>query len=348
MKPDIKEILSIKYPIIQAPMAGGITTTELVASVSNAGGLGMIGAGYMSASQLQAQIKEVKLQTSNPFGVNLFIPNQFENSAQKNAEAENLLKQIEDELNITDKYVDLPAFKEERERFYNQLQILIEEKVPICSFTFGLPEKGISDNLKKHGILLIGTATTVKEAQLNEKSGMDAVVVQGMEAGGHRGSFTLEGEEKLIGLMSLIPQAADHVTIPVIAAGGIMDRRGYLASFSLGAQAVQMGTAFLSCKESGAHLLHKKAILNASDQDTVLTASFSGKQARGIHNRFISLLQKHEDNLPDYPIQNSLTKKIRAASAAQGTSEYMSLWSGQSPMLAKDQTVKELINNLIR
>jgi nitronate monooxygenase len=193
----------------------------------------------------------------------------------------------------------------------------------------------------------MGTATTVREAVENEEAGMDIVVVQGSEAGGHRGNFIDGYQESLVGLMSLIPQVVDNVSIPVVAAGGIMDGRGLMASICLGAKGVQMGTAFLTCVESGAHKVHKEAILNANEDQTVLTRSFSGKWARGIINKFILEMQNHETLLPDFPVQNTLTQDIRKTSAAQNNQDFMSLWSGQSPRLAKSQTVESLIKKII-
>jgi nitronate monooxygenase len=180
-----------------------------------------------------------------------------------------------------------------------------------------------------------------------EECGFDAVVVQGSEAGGHRGSFIGEVEESLIGLMALIPQTVDKVTIPVIAAGGIMDGRGIVAANVLGAKGVQMGTAFVTCLESGAHPIYKEAILHATEDETVLTKAFSGKSARGIQNDFIKEMKKYELQLPPYPIQNSLTKEIRKSAAGANKREYMSLWSGQSPRLSKNQPVAELFQRIL-
>src|SRR5699024_7018828 len=176
----------------------------------------------------------------------------------------------------------------------------------------------IIQQLKKEHIVLIGTATTVEEAIANEKSGMDLVVVQGSEAGGHRGTFLGTFEDAMIGTMSLVPQVVDRVNIPVIAAGGIMDGRGVLAALVLGAEAVQMGTAFVTSTESGAHTYHKGAILNSTEDLPVITSVFSGKPARGIRNEFMKELTTYEKKLPKYPIQNSLTQGIRHEAAKQG------------------------------
>ncbi|WP_066062836.1 NAD(P)H-dependent flavin oxidoreductase [Neobacillus soli] len=342
----LTKLLKIKYPIIQAPMAGGVTSSELVAGVSNTGGLGMIGAGYMSPDQMQNQIREIRQLTDKPIGVNLFLPSNYTANEEKLHKAKALLQSVKEKFNIEKEPV-LPAHEQDIKTFNEQLNIIIEEKVPICSFTFGLPSPEVVVKMREFGIIMIGTATTVQEALMNEKAGMNAVVVQGSEAGGHRGTFHTEEKHSLIGLMSLIPQVADRINLPLIAAGGIMDGRGIMAAKCLGAVGVQMGTAFLVCEESGANTLHKEAIINASEEEVILTKAFSGKMARGLNNTFIEEMSRYEDVFPEYPLQNELTKEIRKASAANGTTEYMSLWSGQSPRIAKKLTVRELMNNIV-
>lgn len=339
--------LGIQYPIIQAPMAGGPTTSKLVAAVSNAGGLGMIGAGYLTPSQLREQIQEVKQLTDKSFGINLFVLSNYQQEEQKIKKAKELLSPIEKELNValTPK---IPTFEKDLDTFHEQVRVVMEEQVPVCSFTFGLPSQELIGHLKNNSIIVAGTATTVHEAILNEQAGMDFVVLQGSEAGGHRGTFENNAEQGLIGLISLIPQAADQINIPIIAAGGIMDARGALAAKCLGAHAVQLGTAFLVCEESGASPPHKEAIIKASEDQIVLTKAFSGKMARGVNNRFIETMKKNEHELPPYPIQNELTKGIRKASSLYGNPEFISLWAGQSPRLAKSLTVQELINQFIQ
>ncbi|KYD07059.1 Enoyl-[acyl-carrier-protein] reductase [Heyndrickxia sporothermodurans] len=337
------ETLHIDYPIIQAPMAGGITTPELVAAVSNAGGLGMIGAGYLNAEQTRKIIREVKSLTSNPFGINLFVPEKNAVDEVEILKMNTHLQKYREELNLP---MEMPTISN-NSVFEEQVRIIIEEGVPICTFTFGLPTEPIVKQLKEANIFLMGTATTVKEAQYGEKAGMDVIVAQGSEAGGHRGTFLEDTESSMIGLISLIPQVVDQVNIPVIAGGGIMDERGIMAARCLGAQGVQMGTAFLTCVESGAHELHKEAILKASEEEIVVTAAFSGKNARGINNRFIKEMSVYEGDIPSYPVQNSLTKDIRKAAGEQNNPNFMSLWSGQSPRLSKNKTVSELIQGLV-
>jgi nitronate monooxygenase len=338
------KLLSIDYPIIQAPMAGGVTTTELVAAVSEAGGLGMIGAGYLDAESTRQQIQDVKKNTKKSFGINLFVPQPFRIDEEKISIAEDALQSYQGSSKVS----AFKSYEATRQDFWEQVAVIIEEKVPVCSFTFGIPSDKVIQSLKQAGIYTIGTATTVAEALAIEASGMDAVVMQGSEAGGHRGNFLAGVEQSMIGLMALIPQTVDHLNIPVIAAGGIMDRRGIQAAKCLGAQAAQLGTAFLTCAESGAHVLHKQAILEKNREDkTTLTSAFSGKTARGIENNFIRDMRKVETELPAFPIQNALTKSIRSAAAQNHDREALSLWCGQNPNAAMPITVQKLMHKLV-
>lgn len=336
--------LNIRYPIIQAGMAGGVTTPELVAAVSNSGCLGTLGAGYMTVNALRQSIQQIKKITNQPFAVNVFIPEMPSVEDEAIKKANNLLEGYRTQLNISEPFeVKIP----ECAHFEAQLAVLIEEKVPICSFTFGLPEREIMDRLKRENIVIIGTATTVREALENEAAGVDLVVMQGSEAGGHRGSFSSSFDEAMIGTTALIPQTVDQVQVPVIAAGGIMDGRGILSALLLGAEAVQMGTAFVTTSESGAKSLHKEAILSSSEEELVVTSVYSGKAARGIRNDFINELTPYEKDLPNYPIQNSLTQGIRSEAAKQKRPEWMSLWCGQAPRLSKNQSVEVLIESFL-
>lgn len=346
MQNKLTKLLGIQYPIIQAPMAGAITTTSLVSSVSNFGGLGMIGAGYMNHEQIRNQLNEIKSVTSKPFGINLFIPNEFKVSEKEIKTASELLQPLNEQLNVQIERLNIPTVEKEWEIFHEQLKVIIDEKVSILSFTFGVPPIETITELKKHGIFLIGTATTAAEALLNQESGMDAVVLQGSEAGGHRGTF-LSDDNYPIGLTSLIPLVASQVSIPVIAAGGIMNGRDVNDVLSIGAQAAQLGTAFLTSVESGAHKAHKKAIFHLTDDKTVVTRVYSGKWARGINNKLYQELKTFEDELPPFPVQNSLTNPIRSAAAQQDNSDYMSLWAGQNASLARDLSVEELMKAII-
>ncbi|KIL51473.1 nitronate monooxygenase [Jeotgalibacillus alimentarius] len=340
---DCTELLAIRQPIIQAPMAGGVTTTRLVTEAAKSGCLGMIGAGYLTAQQLHDQILEIQAETTQ-FGVNLFVPHPFTVNEAEISKAAERLQPFSEELGLE---TDMPAIKTYdtlKQTFDQQIDVIISLNVRVCSFTFGLPSDEVVSRLKSNGTVLIGTATTVKEAIAAEKAGMDLVTVQGSEAGGHRGNFLNNQEESMIGLMSLVPQTADAVNIPVIAAGGIMDGRGMAAAFMLGAQSVQMGTAFLTTKESGANPLHKENILTSHEDEVIMTRAFSGKWARGLQNTFTE--EMRDANMPVFPITNGLTKPIRQAAAKQENSEYMSLWSGQSPTLARSETVRKMVERV--
>lgn len=339
----LTKLLNIRYPIIQAGMAGGPTTPELVAAVSEAGGLGTLGAGYMEPDDIRTAIHEIRQMTDRPFGVNLFIPEAINVDQAKIEWTSDLLDHYRAEL-----HTERPAqVKTEGPPFEEQLAVIIEEEVPVFSSTFGVPSKAVVEILKERGVIVLATATSVGEAVALEESEVDVIVGQGSEAGGHRGTFGGTFEASMIGTMALIPQLVDHVRIPVIASGGIMDGRGTAAALALGAEGVQMGTAFLTCKESGTPLAHREAIISSTDESTVVTRAFSGKPARGINNRFISEMEPYRGEFPDYPIHNSLTKGIRSAAKQQDQPEYMSLWAGQASALSREQSAAELVNSVV-
>lgn len=342
-KNELTQKLGIAYPIIQAGMAGGVTTPELIAAVSNAGGLGNLGAGYMQPEQMKQTIQKVKALTDQPFGVNVFIPEIPEVSEVDLEKANEWLRPFREELKLKEPAVGKPSTA----LFEQQLEIIIEEQVPVCSFTFGVPSKAIIQQLKRENITLVGTATTVNEAMINEEIGVDMVVVQGSEAGGHRGTFSIPFGEAMVGTMALVPQTVDHIGIPVIAAGGIMDGRGVLAALTLGAQAVQMGTAFVTSLESGAKKQHIESILNSTEDQPQITSVFSGKPARGIQNEFMKKMAPYEKELPGYPVQNALTKEIRTEAAKQDRPEWLSLWSGQGSRLSKRLSARELVVGIV-
>lgn len=344
MKTLLTEILNIRYPIIQAGMAGGITSPSLVASISNAGGLGTIGAGYMTPQQLDDEIGKVAALTERPFGVNLFVPEIV------NVDG-NLLEYVRASLVAAAEKLEMDSLplpmRDYSSLFQEQLELVLKHEIKVCSFTFGLPDRDWVKELQKNGTIVMGTATTVREAMQLEEAGMDFIVAQGSEAGGHRGTFPDTESLPLIGTMSLVPQVADHIQKPVIAAGGIMDGRGIMASLILGAAGVQLGTLFLASKESAANPLYKEKVLEADDESTVLTRAFSGKWARGISNEFIKNYQSLEP-LP-YPVQNDLTQGIRRAAARQKDTGYMSMWAGQSVRLARGgESATQIFASLVK
>lgn len=340
----LAELLDIRHPLIQAPMAGGPTTPALVAAVSNAGALGSIGAGYLTPDALERAIDEVRAASDRPFGVNLFVPGPFTRDAARVATANSRMAEFRRELGI-----EAPsAIDEVAPDFEAQFEVVLTAAPALVSTTFGaLPPRQVA-RLQAAGCRVAGTATTVAEARHLEATDVDAIVAQGFEAGGHRGSFLDDFDRSAVGTLALVPQMVDAVSLPVIASGGIMDGRGIAAARCLGAAGVQMGTAFLATDESGAKPEHKTALPGAADTATTLTAAFSGKPARGLRNRFIDVFEHDADPLPDYPEQNAWTKDIRAAAAAQHRPEFMSLWAGQAAGMTRAMPATELVAALVR
>ncbi len=338
----LTKLLDVEHPIIQAGMAGGATTPELVAGVSEAGGLGTLGAAYLTPDATRAVISEVRALTERPFAVNLFVPEDFDPSLYDPEEVNAPLAHYREELGI-----EAPAeISSYAQPFEDQLTVVLEERVPVFSFTFGVPDEGQLSTLKEASIVVMGTATTVREGRILEDRGVDVVVGQGSEAGGHRGTFIGAFEDALVGTIALVPQLADSLSVPVVAAGGIMDGRGLAAALVLGAEGVQMGTAFLPCPESGIHPKYKEAVLGAESEETALTRSFSGKPARGVRNRFIEEMEGKE--IPGFPVQNAYTRDIRAAAAKQDRTELMSLWAGQAARLGRAKPAAEVVESVVQ
>lgn len=345
LKTALCELLGIDYPIIQAGMAGGATTVELVAAVSEAGGLGSLGAAYMKPDDLKTAIQEIKKRTAQPFAVNIFAENS-EDDYGRLSEVQQVLNPFRMELGID----EISSEYKSPDWSQAQFEICLELDVPIISTAFGCLSAEQVAKAKEKGIKLITMITTVQEAIQAEQSGVDAIVAQGSEAGGHRSTFSLEGHPMgaLIGTMSLVPQVVDAVEVPVIAAGGIADGRGMVASLALGAEGVQIGTRFLSAAESGAHPLHKKAIFDSTEESAVMTKSFSGRPARGIRNRFIEEFEESGVAPLPFPSQNTVTKDIRSAAAKNNDSDFMSLWAGQTTrMLTEEQPAKEIVFSIM-
>ncbi|KYP81391.1 nitronate monooxygenase [Ferroacidibacillus organovorans] len=328
----------IRYPIVQAPMAGGPTTPEMVIAVSEAGGLGSLAGGYVTPDVLSQQISVVRANTDNPFAVNLFVPANPDVTADAQAMWD-ALQGAREALGI---FTSMPAWSAD-DHFLEKVQIVLSQRVPIVSFTFGIPDAAVLHRFKEEGRLLVGSATSVAEARQLEASGMDAIVAQGSEAGGHRGTFFGDRRPTLIGTIALTPQIVDAVNIPVLAAGGVMDGRGLAAVLALGAAGAQMGTAFLRAKESGASALLQRALVEREETETVVTRALTGKYARGFHTTFIEQLEKGEVPIPDYPIQHALTSPIRKAAAASGEVSFMSLWAGQGHRMAASLGAGDLV-----
>jgi nitronate monooxygenase len=345
MFPDtlLSKVLGIEYPIIQAPMAGGPATPELIAAVSNAGGLGSLAGGMLSPDAIRQGVGEVRRLTGKPFSVNLFVLETPHPSAELITKASGLLDPIRSELGLAPE-AGLTKFCEE---FSEQFEALLEVRPVLASFTFGILSETQISALKSRGILVCGTATTVAEARAWEAVGADLICAQGAEAGAHRGTFLSDFESSLVGTMALVPQVVDAVRIPLIAAGGIMDGRGIAAAHVLGAAGVQMGTAFMLCAEAGTSSTWKSALRGAKDDQTRVSRVYSGKPARGLVNDFMRRFTPVESEIPPYPIQNALTGPIRRAAAKANRPEFLSLWAGQAASMCREVPVAELLAALV-
>lgn len=336
--------LKLTHPIIQAPLAGGGDTPALVAAVCEAGALGFIGAAYLTPPQINEASRAVRAQTARPFGINLFAPLRAPEVPKEPGPALERVAPFYAELGLPAPAVPVLT----GDAFGEQLSAALESGASVFSFTLGILPATAIEAIKGRGMFLIGTATTVEEAVALGKAGVDAVVTQGSEAGGHRATFAGEFDASMVGTMALVPQVVDAVPVPVIASGGIMDGRGIAAALALGASAVQMGTAFLTCDEAGVPDAYKEAILRAREDETRLTRAFSGRWARGIVNRFMREVERaapSEAILP-FPLQNALTRPLRNAAAKQGRAEFLSLWAGQGIRLARRQSAASLVARL--
>lgn len=306
-------------------MAGGHTTPELIAAVSNAGGLGGFGAAVLSPDDIQEGIRSIRALTHKPFLVNLFVLGHIDAEPEVIARSQARLAPIRAELGIPTPPTPTQFFEDNRA----QIQATIDAAPPAVSFTFAIPDNAVLDAFRKAGSVIIGTATNVKEARAWEAAGADALCIQGIEAGGHRGTMPEISDARDIGIMTLIPDVARAVSIPFVAAGGIMDGRAIRAAIQLGAHGAQLGTAFLCCDESGTPAHWKSALKQAGPDSTEATRAFSGRAARGLRNEFTQMFRKYEDDIAPYPVQNTLTRDIRKAAAAQNNPAYFSYWAGQ-------------------
>lgn len=338
--------LGMTQPVIQAPMAGGSDTPDLVVAVSEAGGLGSMGATYLTPDALRAAVDKVRGQTNRSFGVNLFAPQPVPPLPD---DAETTVAAVQRAgVDVGAPQAALPHTM--TDPFEKTFPVALESGAKVFSFTFGLIPSEAVAALKARDVFVMGTATTPTEAIALEQLGVDAVVAQGGEAGGHRGTFVGSFEAAMIGTLALVPQVVDAVSVPVVASGGIMDGRGIAAALALGAQAVQMGTAFLSCDEAGTPDCYKAALLAAQPEQTRITEAFSGRFARGIENRFMAMMEgdgAEAAPLP-FPWQNALTRPMRTAAAKAGDAGLLSLWAGQGVGLSRRQTAAELMARLAK
>lgn len=333
--------LGIRLPIVGAPMGGGPSSPALVAAVSEAGGLGSLAGGYLSPDRLRADIAAVREATAKPFAVNLFAPTPAAVATEEIETALAVLEPYRLELGLPPRPTAEGPWAED---FDAQVKVLVEGRVPVTSFTFGLLPPAAVAALHDAGSLLVGTVTTVEEALTVASSGADLVCAQGSEAGAHRGTFLGDAERSLVGTLALVPQVCDAVDIPVLAAGGIMDGRAVAAVLGLGAGAAVLGTAFLRCPEAGTSAPHRRALAVAAETSTALTTAITGRMARGIENRLMRDLR--DVAVPPYPVMHTLTSDLRRAAAERDDPELMSLWCGQGIRLGMELPAGELVRRL--
>jgi nitronate monooxygenase len=338
----LEQLLGIEEPIVLGPF-GGASSVELTALVSEEGGLGSYGLYGYSAERINDTIAQVRAATARPFAVNLWLPTGDE---------------------VTPADVDLSPYLDSLAPLYaevgaeipappqaflpdisSQLEAVMDAAPAVVSFVYGVPAADLIDRAHRRGVQVIATATTVAEAAALDDAGVDAIVASGAEAAGHRVSFLRPADESLVGVFSLVPQVVDAVRAPVIAAGGVADRRGVAAAFALGASGVQVGTAFLRTRQSAVAPSHRQAIAAATDTDTVLTRAMSGRLARGIRNRAMRDIETAGLIAP-FPAQNWLTGAFRSLAAQQDRGDLLSLWAGQSAALATREDARGLFAEL--
>ncbi|MEU9267982.1 nitronate monooxygenase [Streptomyces sp. NPDC048251] len=331
------------YPIVQAPMAGGVSLPRLAAAVCEAGGLGFLAAGYKTADGVYQEIKQLRSLTTRPFGVNLFMPQpEYAETGAVEVYAHQLAGEAawyETELGDPESGRD--------DGYDAKLAVLLDNPVAVVSFHFGIPSTEVLESLRRAGTFTLVTATTAAEARAVERAGADAVIVQGVEAGGHQGTHkdNPENDRSGIGLLALIAQVRESVNLPIVAAGGLMRGSQIAAALAAGANAAQLGTAFLVTPESGAHAVHKQALTNPLFVRTELTRAFSGRPARGLVNRF---LREHGPYAPAaYPEVHHLTSPLRKAAAKAGDAQGMALWAGQGHRLARELPAGQLVEVLV-
>lgn len=342
----ITELLGIRYPILLGPMGGGFSTPELVAAVSNAGGLGSFGAYTLSPEEILEADKAVQAKTDRPYNINLWVNDVDERlkdyPAAELEKVKTRFKPYFDELDIPlpDLDPNIPS------KFEKQVEVIFRIRPAVFSFIFGIPAREILDESRRLGIRTVGAATTLDEALALEEAKVDAIVAAGFEAGGHRPSFLHPAQDSLTGTFALVQQLKSKIKTPVIAAGGIADGKGIAAALTLRADAVQLGTVFLATDESNATALHKAKLFSDEAKYTVLSKSLTGRLGRLIRNRISQEVGNETEVLP-FPLQTRLMGPLRAAAIAQGKTDMINFWSGQNAVSLKYTKADELMTALI-
>jgi len=331
------DLRKLKVPIVQAPLAGGASTPQLAAAVAAAGGLGFLAAGYKTAAALAEDIGELRRLSSEPFGVNIFAP---PTAAPDAAAVAGYAAQLQAEAARCAVMLGEP--RHDDDDFGAKLELAATERIPVVSFTFGCPSNEVVEQLHSAGSSVWVTVTHPEEASQAQTAGADALVVQGFEAGGHRAYFSDGSEREDLGLLVLLRLVRDRVSVPLVAAGGIVDGAGVAAVLCAGALAAQLGTALMLAPEAGTSAVHRAAL--RADGGTAMTRAFSGRQARGIVNRF---MREHSEQAPSaYPDVHHLTTPIRAAARRAGDPDTVNLWAGQGHALASQAPAAEIVDRI--
>ena len=342
MRTRLTEALGIAEPIVQGPFGGGLSSVALAAAVSDAGGLGSFGVHHLEPEAIAGVAAELRAATRAPFALNLWVSDhdlpESEMTEERFAAAVERLRGVYGDVGVAPPpYPDrfFPGFEV-------QAEAVLEAAPAAFSFVFGIPDRGLLDAFHERGTVTIGTAITLEEAVALDEAGVDLIVASGMEAGGHRGAFLAKAEDSLVGTLPLVRSVVEHVRAPVIAAGGIADAHGVAAALALGAEAVQVGTAFLATEESGTTAEHRARLF--AGETTRLTRSYTGRLARGIPNR---LMDELADTAEPYPYQGYLLRPVLEAARRDGRTDVVSLWAGQATPLLRHHTARAVFDSLL-
>ncbi|WP_020406137.1 NAD(P)H-dependent flavin oxidoreductase [Hahella ganghwensis] len=340
---NIQQLLGIELPIIQAPMAG-VQDHRLAIAVSNAGGLGSLPCAMLSPENLSQALRVIQESTDRPFNVNFFCHHVPAPDHSREALWRKTLTPYYEIFGIDSETIPTGPG---RQPFSREIVDILEPfRPPVVSFHFGLPEPALLDQVKSWGSKILASATTVEEAIWLERNGADAVIAQGVEAGGHRGMFLTEDPTTQMGTFSLLPQIIDAISLPTIAAGGIASSEGVTAMLQLGAAGAQIGTAYMLCPEATTSRIHRQALRSSTARHTALTNVFSGRPARGIVNRIMREIGPFCDTAPPFPMAVSAMAPLRAAAEKQGSGDFSPLWAGQNTSGCREISAAEITLNL--
>nr|WP_199002659.1 nitronate monooxygenase [Flavobacterium sp. ASV13] len=342
-----KDILGIQYPILLGPFGGNLSTVALTAAVSNAGGLGGYGAYTMSPQEIFEVDKQIKAATNKPYNINLWvsdhdIPEMGLTDEQFN-NAKAVFKPYFDEAGIPLPEKPVPF----QSRFENQLEVILDVKPKVFSFMFGVPSDDVLEQCRRSGIVTVGAATTLDEAIFLDSKGVDMIIASGFEAGGHRPSFLKDSESSLTGTFVLLQLIKEKVKTPIIAAGGIATGKGIAAALTLGADAAQIGTAFLACDESNALPVHREMLFSDAGKYTTLSRAFTGRLGRGLTSRVAKEILGKEDHILPFPLQTTFIAPLRKAAIDQEKWDMILFWGGQISPILKHTRALELMDSLI-